>query len=83
MNPATREQKKNIVKILNDADVDPTAGNRAILSPFLRDADNTFQRLLSRHPRCMFLLLPISCAKISRSPRKTLTSKPRVLSLAR
>jgi len=24
MNPATREQKKNIVKILNDADVDPT-----------------------------------------------------------
>ena len=30
MNPATREQKKDIVKILNDADVDPNTGDRAI-----------------------------------------------------
>ena len=27
MNPATREQKKDIVKILNDADVDPATGD--------------------------------------------------------
>ena len=29
MNPATREQKENIVKILNDADVDPNTGDHA------------------------------------------------------
>ena len=36
MNPATREEKKNIVKILNEADVDPNTGDRAIPPLFLR-----------------------------------------------
>ena len=35
MNPASREQKKTIVKILNDADVDPNTGDRVILLYFL------------------------------------------------
>jgi len=87
MNPTTREQKKNIVKILNEADVDPTTGNRTALPPFFfsRDADTMFefQRSSSRPQRCTFSPLPISCAKISRSPRKTLISRPRVHSLAR
>jgi triosephosphate isomerase (TIM) len=34
MNPTTREQKKNIVEILNKADVDPNTGDCAILSLF-------------------------------------------------
>ena len=34
MNPTTREQKKNIVKILNEADVDPETGDSAILPIF-------------------------------------------------
>jgi triosephosphate isomerase len=32
MNPTSREQKENIVKILNDADVDPNTGDHAIRS---------------------------------------------------
>lgn len=35
MNPATREEKKRIVKILNDADVDPKTGDCAILSLYV------------------------------------------------
>ena len=35
MNPTSRDQKKDIVKILNDADVDPDTGDRTILPPFL------------------------------------------------
>lgn len=35
MNPTSREQKKSIVKILNDAQVDPTTGDCAILPLFL------------------------------------------------
>jgi triosephosphate isomerase len=36
MNPATRDEKKNIVEVLNEADVDPNTGDRAILNLFLR-----------------------------------------------
>ena len=32
MNPTTREQKQCIVKILNDADVDPNTGDRTLLT---------------------------------------------------
>lgn len=35
MNPSSRELKKGIVKILNEADVDPNTGDCAILSLFL------------------------------------------------
>ena len=83
MNPTTREQKNTIVKILNDADVDPTTGDCATPSRFHRDADPTFQRSSSRPHHCTSFLLPISCAKISKSLRKTLTSRLRAHSLAR
>lgn len=83
MNPTTREQKQSIVKILNDADVDPDTGDRTLLSLSLRGADSTFKRSSSRPQRCTFFLLSASCARISRSPRKTLTSSHRVHSLAR
>ena len=83
MNPATREQKKGIVKILNDADVDPTTGDRTVLPPSLCKTDCTFKRSSSRLQRCTFSLSQKRCAKISRSQRKTLTSRARVHSLAR
>ena len=73
MNPATRAQKKDIVKILNDADVDPETGDSAILPIFFIDTETTFQRSSSHPHRCTFFLLPTYCAKISRSLHKTLT----------
>lgn len=83
MNPATREQKNSIVKILNEADVDPATGDRTVLPPFLCGSDTAFQRSSSRPQRCISFPLPKFCAKISRSPRKTLTSRHRVHSPAR
>jgi len=78
MNPSSREQKKSIVKILNEADVDPTTGDCTVLPPFLCGADIKFKRSSSRPRRCILFLLPPVCAKISRSLRKMLTSRLRV-----
>lgn len=51
MNPASREEKKAIVKILNDADVDPDVGDCAILSLFLR-------RFVALTPRLEVVIAP-------------------------